>query len=75
MDYIRRNLTIMLILIYSLLAILLSTPYTTLMPVFTDDILKVEATGMGLSSVPPPPAPWSAPWCWPQRRTADAACC
>jgi len=47
-DYICHNRTILLILIYSLVAIVLSMPYMTLMPVFTEDILQVGATGMGL---------------------------
>jgi len=47
-NYIRHNRTILLILVYSLGAIVLSMPYTTLMPIFTEDILHVGATGMGL---------------------------
>ena len=46
--YIRHNRTILLILVYSLVAIVLSMPYTTMMPIFTEDILHVGATGMGL---------------------------
>ncbi len=46
--YIRHHRAITQILIFSLAAIVLSMPYTALMPILTDDILKVGATGMGL---------------------------
>jgi MFS family permease len=45
--YIRGQTTILFILLFLLLGIVLSMPYTLLMPVFCDDILKVGATGMG----------------------------
>ncbi len=45
--YLRHETTILLILVFTLFAILLSMPYFLLMPIFADDILKVGATGMG----------------------------
>ncbi|MFC1918913.1 MFS transporter [Chloroflexota bacterium] len=46
--YIRHETTILLILVFSLFAVVLSMPYLMLMPIFTEDILKVSATGMGI---------------------------
>ena len=46
--YIRNQMTILFILAFLLLGIVLSMPYTLLMPIFCDDILKVGATGMGI---------------------------
>ncbi len=46
--YVRRETTILLILALTLLSVTLSMPYVFLMPVFTDDILKVGAWGMGV---------------------------
>lgn len=45
--YLRHETTILLILGFTLFAILLSMPYFLMMPIFADDILKVGATGMG----------------------------
>ncbi len=45
--YVRRDPTILLLLVFTLFVICLSMPYMFLMPIFTDDILKVGATGMG----------------------------
>jgi MFS family permease len=45
--YVRQNATILFLLVYTLFVICLSMPYMSLMPIFTDDILKVGATGMG----------------------------
>jgi len=47
LQYVRRNVTILLLLVFVLFVICLSMPYMFLMPIFTDDILKVGATGMG----------------------------
>ena len=47
LQYVRRNVTILFLLVYTLFVICLSMPYMSLMPIFTDDILKVGATGMG----------------------------
>ncbi len=46
--YIRRETTILIILAFTLFAVILSMPYMALMPIFTDDILKVGAKGMGI---------------------------
>ena len=46
--YIRHQTTILFVLGFLLLGIVLSMPYTLLMPIFCDDILKVGATGMGI---------------------------
>ncbi|MFC1886030.1 MFS transporter [Thermodesulfobacteriota bacterium] len=47
LQYARRDKTILLLLVFALIAICLSMHYMFLMPIFTDDILKVGATGMG----------------------------
>jgi len=47
-NYIRHETTIILILLFTLAAVILSMPYMLLMPIFADDILKVGATGMGI---------------------------
>ena len=47
LNYIRHETTLLLILAFTLFAVLLSMPYFILMPIFADDILKVGATGMG----------------------------
>ncbi|MFC2052161.1 MFS transporter [Chloroflexota bacterium] len=46
--YIRHETTILFILLFTLSAVTLSMPYMSLMPIFTEDILKVSATGMGV---------------------------
>jgi MFS family permease len=46
--YLSRNSTVFIVLLFSLLFILFSMPYINLMPVFTEDILMVGATGMGM---------------------------
>ncbi|MFC1991778.1 MFS transporter [Chloroflexota bacterium] len=46
--YIRRETTILLLLIFTLLAVLFSMPYMMMMPIFADSILKVGASGMGI---------------------------
>lgn len=46
--YIRRETNIMLVLVFTLLLVVLSMPYMTLLPVFTEDILNVGAAGMGV---------------------------
>ncbi|MFC2006188.1 MFS transporter, partial [Chloroflexota bacterium] len=48
LQYIRHETTILFILGFTLFAVVLSMPYMFLMPIFTDDILKVGATGMGV---------------------------
>jgi len=47
LNYLRHETTLLLILAFTLFAVLLSMPYFILMPIFADDILKVGATGMG----------------------------
>ncbi|MBI4180901.1 MAG: MFS transporter [Chloroflexi bacterium] len=47
-QYIRRETTIILLIFFALLGVLLSTPYGLLLPIFTEDILKVGAKGMGI---------------------------
>ncbi len=46
--YIRREKIILVILVFSLFCTILGMPFMFLMPMFTEDILKVGATGMGL---------------------------
>ncbi len=45
--YVQHEITILLILVFVLFVVILSMPYMFLMPIFTEDILKVGATGMG----------------------------
>ncbi len=47
-QYLRHETTMLFVLGFVLFAIVLSMPYTLLMPIFADDILKVGATGMGI---------------------------
>ncbi|MBA7697428.1 Enterobactin exporter EntS [subsurface metagenome] len=47
-SYIRHETIILLILAFTLVVVVLSMPYMMLMPIFTDDILKVGATGLGI---------------------------
>ena len=46
--YIRQQTTILLIIILTLTGIILTMPFMQLLPMFTEDILKVSATNMGL---------------------------
>jgi len=48
LKYIRHQTTIILILLFTLFVVMLSMPYFMLMPIFTDEILKVGASGMGI---------------------------
>ena len=45
--YIKNEPIILSVLVFPLFAVFLSHPYLNLMPIFTDDILKVGATGLG----------------------------
>ncbi len=47
LNYIRNETTILIILVFTLFAVVLSMPYFFMMPVFADDVLKVGASGMG----------------------------
>jgi len=46
--YIRKDSLILLVLAFTLIVVVLSMPYQQFMPVFSDDILKVGAPGLGL---------------------------
>jgi MFS family permease len=46
--YIRGEKTIFIVLIFTVTAIILGAPYAQLLPMFTEDILKVSATDMGI---------------------------
>ena len=46
--YIAKDGTILRILIFTLIVVVLAMPFQQLMPIFTDDILKVGPPGMGL---------------------------
>ena len=46
--YILRETHLLYVLMFTLLAVILSMPYMMLLPIFTEDILKVGASGMGL---------------------------
>jgi MFS family permease len=46
--YIRGEKTILVVLIFTVCATILGAPYSQLLPMFTEDILKVSATGMGV---------------------------
>lgn len=46
--YIRGETHILFILVFTIVTAILMTPYSRLMPVYVDDILKVGATGMGV---------------------------
>jgi MFS family permease len=44
----RHNTVIILLLVFTLIGMILSMPFNIMLPIFTDDILKVGATGMGI---------------------------
>ncbi len=46
--YLRGETTILIILTLMLLGVVLAMPFQQLMPVFTEDVLKVGATGLGI---------------------------
>ncbi len=46
--YVWNDRTILLILLFTLLMVVLSRPYQFLLPIFTEDILQVGATGLGV---------------------------
>ena len=48
LQYIRHQTALLLIIIFGFVIVVLSMPYTFLMPVFSEDILNVGATGMGI---------------------------
>lgn len=47
-QYIRKDTTILFILVFTLLVVILSMPYQQLLPIFVEDILNVGATGLGV---------------------------
>jgi MFS family permease len=47
-QYVWQKTHILLVLAFTLVAVLLSMPYMLLLPIFTEDILKVGAAGMGM---------------------------
>lgn len=46
--YLRRAPTVLYLLLFTTAVVVFSMPYQQLLPIFTDNILKVGATGMGL---------------------------
>jgi MFS family permease len=46
--YVRKEINLLLLLVLTFFTVLCSTPYMTLLPVFTESILKVGAEGMGV---------------------------
>ena len=46
--YIRHNMNVLHVLLFTLVIVLLAMPYNNLMPIFVDDVLHVGATGMGI---------------------------
>ncbi len=48
LNYVRREPVVRVILVFALIAILLATPYMTLMPIVATDILDVGEAGLGL---------------------------
>jgi MFS transporter, DHA1 family, staphyloferrin A biosynthesis exporter len=48
LGYIRKDKTILFVLVFTLVVVVLSMPYQQLLPIYVDDILHVGATGMGV---------------------------
>ena len=46
--YIRRDTAILMVVVFGLLHVICGQPFMQLMPAFTDDILEVGATGLGI---------------------------
>jgi predicted MFS family arabinose efflux permease len=46
--YIRSEKTIFVVLIFTVVAIILGSPYSQLLPMFSEDILKISATELGI---------------------------
>lgn len=46
--YLRREITVLLVLVFVLVSIALSQPYSLLMPIFGAEVLNIDATGIGL---------------------------
>jgi len=48
LNYVRHNTPVLLILFFTVFAVVLTMPYYVLMPIFTEDILMVGAGGLGI---------------------------
>ncbi len=48
LNYVRHEVTLLAILLFSIISVVLAMPYVHLMPVFIEDILKVGASEMGV---------------------------
>ena len=48
LKYVRHEVTLLLILVFTFFTVLLSMPYMMLLPMFTEDILDVGAKGLGV---------------------------
>jgi predicted MFS family arabinose efflux permease len=46
-QYVRHQTSLLLVILFTLVGVLLSMPYILLLPIFTEDILKVGASGLG----------------------------
>jgi MFS family permease len=47
-QYIRRDTTVLFVLIFTLIVVIFSMPYQQFLPIYVDDILKVGAKGLGI---------------------------
>ena len=47
-QYIRKDVTIRIVLVFSLMVTVLAMPYQQLLPIYVDDILEVGARGLGI---------------------------
>ena len=48
LNYVRHEITILTILLFSIISVVLAMPYVHLMPVFIEDVLQVGASEMGI---------------------------
>lgn len=46
--YIRRDTTVLFVLVFTLIVVVLSMPYQQFLPIYVDDIFKVGAKGLGI---------------------------
>ncbi len=47
-QYIRKDVTVLIVLVFTLIVVVLSMPYQQFLPIYVDDILKVGAKGLGI---------------------------
>lgn len=47
-NYIRKDITIMILLVLTITGVILAMPYTSMAAIFADDVLKVGSSGMGI---------------------------